>query len=76
LEYARARVTDYWVVNLVDRVLEVYREPGLADDAPSGWRYHQVTTLQSSAEVTPLAAPYARVAVSSPVEAPRRLSAA
>src|SRR2546427_10299618 len=26
--YARAGVTDYWVVNLLDEVLEVYRQPG------------------------------------------------
>jgi Putative restriction endonuclease len=25
--YARARIADYWVVNLIDEVLEVYREP-------------------------------------------------
>jgi len=25
--YARARVEDYWIVNLVERVLEVYRHP-------------------------------------------------
>jgi Uma2 family endonuclease len=25
--YARANLQDYWIVNLVDRVLEVYREP-------------------------------------------------
>src|SRR6266852_7012700 len=25
--YARARIRDYWIVNLVDRVLEVHREP-------------------------------------------------
>ena len=25
--YARARLDDYWIVNLVDRVLEVYRQP-------------------------------------------------
>ncbi|MBI1728645.1 MAG: Uma2 family endonuclease [Candidatus Rokubacteria bacterium] len=28
--YARAGIGDYWIVNLVDRVLEVYREPGPA----------------------------------------------
>jgi Uma2 family endonuclease len=61
--YARAGVADYWIVNLVARVLEVYREPAPADDAPSGWRYHEVTSLQSDAVVTPLAAPHARVAV-------------
>src|SRR5437762_1179786 len=26
--YARAGIQDYWVVNLVERVLEVYRDPG------------------------------------------------
>lgn len=26
--YARAGVADYWIVNLVDQVLEVYRDPG------------------------------------------------
>jgi Uma2 family endonuclease len=44
--YARAGIADYWVVNLVDRVLEVYRDPGADLTAPyagatcrwSGWR--------------------------------------
>ena len=26
--YARARVPEYWIVNLVDRHVEVHREPG------------------------------------------------
>jgi len=26
--YARARVADYWILNLIDRVLEVHRELG------------------------------------------------
>src|SRR5918994_1434802 len=25
--YARAQIADYWIVNLIDRVLEVHREP-------------------------------------------------
>src|ERR1700674_994220 len=25
--YARARLPEYWIVNLVDRVLEIYRDP-------------------------------------------------
>ena len=32
--YARAGIADYWVVNLVDRVLEAYREPVAAPAAP------------------------------------------
>lgn len=36
--HARAGVTDYWIVNLMDRVLEVNREPVADTGAPSGWR--------------------------------------
>ena len=37
--YARAGLADYWIVNLVDRVLEVYREPAADPSASFGWRY-------------------------------------
>ena len=61
--YARAGVADYWIVNLVDRVLEVYREPAPDPEAPIGWRYHAVDTLGREGFVAPLAAPHARLAV-------------
>jgi Uma2 family endonuclease len=61
--YARAGIADYWVVNLVDRVLEVYREPVAAPAAPYGFRYRSVTRLRPPATVTPLAAPSAAVPV-------------
>ena len=32
--YARAGIADYWILNLVDRVLEVYREPREDPAAP------------------------------------------
>src|SRR3989442_3191671 len=35
--YARAQILDYWIVNLVDRVLEVHRNPGPDPPAPYGW---------------------------------------
>jgi Uma2 family endonuclease len=61
--YARAGLTDYWVLNLVDRVLEVYREP-IADSAsPFGWRYARAEALGADAQVTPLAAPAAIIPV-------------
>jgi Uma2 family endonuclease len=53
--YARAGIQDYWIVNLVDRVLEVYRDPAPDPAAPYGWRFRSVTTLAPSAVVTPLA---------------------
>src|SRR5713101_2155097 len=61
--YARARVQEYWIINLVDRVLEVYREPALDANAPCGWAYRVALTLGSGQHVTPLAAPTARIAV-------------
>jgi Uma2 family endonuclease len=61
--YARAEIQDYWIVNLVDRVLEVYRDPGPDPSAPYGWRYRAVTTLAPPAAVAPLAFPAVQVAV-------------
>ena len=62
--YARAGLADYWVLNLVDRVLEVYREPRPDSAAPFGWRYARSEVFDASARVTPLAAPASRIAVS------------
>ena len=62
--YARAGLADYWVLNLVDRVLEVYREPVRDAAAPFGWRYARAEVFFASAQVTPLAAPGASIPVS------------
>lgn len=61
--YARAGIADYWIVNLVDAVLEVYREPGPAPTARFGWEYRSVQILPRDISVSPLAAPDARIAV-------------
>jgi len=61
--YARARVDDYWIVNLIDRVLEVYRQPIRDPSAPFGWRYASKDVLGSRSAVAPLAAVGARVVV-------------
>jgi len=62
--YARAGLPDYWVLNLVDRVLEVYREPAPDSAAPFGWRYSRSEVFEASARVTPLAAPGSSIPVS------------
>jgi Uma2 family endonuclease len=62
--YARAGLPDYWVLNLVDRVLEVYREPAPDSAAPFGWRYGRSEVFEASAWVTPLAAPGSSIPVS------------
>lgn len=61
--YARAGLPDYWVVNLPDRVLEVYRdaEPDVA--SPFGWHYRSVGVLGSTASVSPLALPGGRIRI-------------
>ena len=53
--YARAGIADYWIVNLVDRVLEVYREPARPGPALRRWSYAAVETLSADATITPLA---------------------
>jgi Uma2 family endonuclease len=61
--YARARIPEYWIVNLVDEVLEVYRDPEPATDAELGAVYRDVARLRRSVSVTPLAAPTVRIPV-------------
>lgn len=62
--YARARISDYWIVNLVEQVVEVYRDPLAATDAPHGWRYGSTVTLRVGSAVTPLALPGSAIPVS------------
>jgi Uma2 family endonuclease len=62
--YARGGVTDYWIVNLVDRILEVHRAPVEDAAAPFRWRYRAITRLGPGASVSPLGLPpTARLAV-------------
>jgi len=56
--YARNGVQDYWIVNLVERVVEVYREP-------EGDRYASVQRFAPGASITLLAFPDVVVSVSS-----------
>jgi Uma2 family endonuclease len=61
--YARAEIADYWIVNLVDRVVEVHRQPLRPAAARSRWGYAAIESFGADAEITPLAAPAARVRV-------------
>lgn len=62
--YARAGVEDYWLVNLIDRVLEVHRVPAPDPAALYGWHYRSVTRVAPPGAVAPLAFPAAEIAVS------------
>jgi Uma2 family endonuclease len=61
--YARAHIADYWIVNLPDHRLEVYRAP-VADAASTfGWRYASAVMLRPEARIAPLAKPESAVTV-------------
>jgi Uma2 family endonuclease len=61
--YARAGVRAYWIVNLLDDVVEVYRDPGPDLSAPYGFRYRSVDTLRPPSVIAPLAIPSVAIAV-------------
>jgi len=48
-------VADYWIVNLVDNVLEVYRAPVADPHLVHGWRYASTATLRRGDTLTPVA---------------------
>jgi Uma2 family endonuclease len=61
--YARACLPEYWIVNLVARVLEVYRDPAPDPAARYGWRYQSQQTLSPADTVAPLAVPAVRLLI-------------
>jgi Uma2 family endonuclease len=61
--YASAGIADYWIVNLVDRCLEVRRGPVADPAAEGGHRYAQTVVFFPADSVSPLAAPQGRIAV-------------
>src|SRR5947207_13346894 len=61
--YARGGLADYWIVKLVDRVLQVHREPARPGPARRRWGYAAIETLGAEAIVAPLAVPSASVRV-------------
>jgi Uma2 family endonuclease len=61
--YARAGVEDYWILNLVDRVLEIHREPSRLDTPHRRWGYRSIRTLGPEETVSPLAVSGAHIAV-------------
>ena len=61
--YARSRLPEYWLVNLTERSVEVYRDPQPDPPAAYGWLYRDVVVLRPPATVTPLAVPGAVIPV-------------
>ena len=53
--YAWAGIAEYWIVNLVARQLEVYRNPGPDPDRPGRFRYSDLTVVPADGQIAPLA---------------------
>lgn len=63
--YASAGIQEFWLVNLVDRVLEVYRDPFEDSKAKHGWRYRLIQRFSPAEQVSPLARPESSIPVAS-----------
>jgi len=61
--YARAGIQDYWIVNLVEQIGEVHRDPAGLELPRRGGVYRSAQTLQRGVSMAPLAAPDAPIAV-------------
>ncbi len=67
-DYAAAGVPDYWIANVRDRDLEVYRDPRPDPASPTGHRYAERRVYAVGESLAPLARPDAVVAVAMLVE--------
>jgi len=61
--YAAAGNQEYWVVNLVDRQLEVFREPTADSSARFGHRYAKSFVRKAKQTIAPLAKPDGEIRV-------------
>lgn len=62
--YARAGIPEYWILNLVERVLEVHRDPAPMAGKPLGHAYGTITRDTESETVSALAVPDRSIPVS------------
>lgn len=53
--YAQAQIQDYWIVNLVDQVAEVFRNPH--QDTDGMWTYDSPIIIRPGESIEPLAKP-------------------
>jgi Uma2 family endonuclease len=61
--YASAGISEFWLMNVAERLLEVFRDPAPLAGQPSGHHYRQVLRLGEDDAVSPLAAPGAVIPV-------------
>ena len=61
--HAKHGIRDYWIVNLVDNVVEVRRNPIIDADAEFGWSYSNHLTARPGEKLSPLVKPRSSVGV-------------
>jgi Uma2 family endonuclease len=61
--YAKSGIADYWIVNLQDRQVEVYRRPIADENAEFGFIFADKMIFRESDSVKPLAKPKASIKV-------------
>ena len=61
--YARAQIAEYWIVNLVDRTLEVRRQPSAMQGELLGHGYRSTQILLPGESIAPLGAPASIIGV-------------
>jgi Uma2 family endonuclease len=61
--YAWAGIPEYWIVNLVEGVLEVFREPAPMAGRAYGYGYRQQAVYRAGEAIAPVAQPEAVIAV-------------
>ena len=61
--YARSGIPDYWIFNLPQDRVEVYRQPENPTGTPRGWRYASIDFRHRGAQVIPLLLPQCSFAV-------------
>jgi Uma2 family endonuclease len=61
--YAQHGIAEYWIVNLIDRVVEIHRDPAPMEGALLGHGYREVQKLSPGRAFSPLAAPEVTIAV-------------
>lgn len=59
--YAAAQIADYWIVNLVDRQVEVYRQPVADVTAECGFSYADIRAYKGSDLLQALATPHVQI---------------
>ncbi len=61
--YAWAGIPEYWIINLAERVVEVFREPVPMSGRPYGYGYRQQGVYRAGEVLTPVAKPESVIAV-------------